>query len=321
MKAAVARGYGPPSVVEIADVPRPTVGTKDVLIKVCATTVTAGDWRVRSATVPPGFGLFMRASMGFTRPRNPIFGWEAAGQVVEVGPAVTRFAPGDNVFAARFGSCHAEYAAVPEDGVAPMPANLSFEEAAALTYGGLTALTFLRDKAHVQPGERVLVNGASGGVGSAAVQIARHFQAHVTAVCSAANEALVRSLGADQMIDYARTDFARGLERYDVIFDAVGNCSFERCKEVLAPGGRLLLIVGSLGAMLRSMVWPSRGGRKVLGGVAKVTPENLEFLRMLAENGAFKPVVGRTFPLDDIVAAHEYVETGHKRGNVVITVE
>jgi NADPH:quinone reductase-like Zn-dependent oxidoreductase len=321
MKAALCRRYGPPDVVEIAEVPRPSVGSKDVLVKVRATTVTAADWRLRSFTLPRGFRLFMRLGVGISGPRQPILGSEVAGEVVAAGQGVSRFKLGDKVFAARMGDCHAEYVAVPEDAVALMPANLSFGEAAALTFGGLTALIFLRDKARIQPGERVLVNGASGAVGTAAVQLARHFKAIVTGVCSAANAELVRSLGADRVIDYATEDFTRSPERYDIIFDAVGNCAFDRCRPVLVPGGRLLLVVGSLGQMIGAMVWPSRGGRKVLSGVARVRTADLLFLRTLAEAGAFKPVIGRTYPFARIADAHAYVDTGRKRGNVVIALD
>jgi len=321
MKAAICRRYGPPDVVEIADVPRPRLGANDVLIKVRATTVTAADWRLRSFNLPRGFGLFVRLGVGISGPRQPILGSERAGEVVATGQAVSRFAPGDKVFAARMGDCHAEYAAVREDAVAPMPANLGFGEAAALTFGGLTALIFLRDKARIQPGERVLVNGASGAVGSAAVQLAKHFKAIVTGVCSAANAELVRSLGADRVIDYVTEDFTRTRERYDIIFDAVGNCAFDQCKPVLAPGGRLLLVVGSLGQMIGAMVWSSRGGRKVLSGVASVRTADLLFLRTLAEAGVFKPVIDRTYPFARIADAHAYVDTGRKRGNVVIALD
>ena len=186
MKAAIYRRYGPPDVVQIADVPRPDLETKDVFVKVRATTVTAGDSRLRSANVPRGFGVMVRLGFGIFGPRKPILGSELAGEVAAVGQSVSRFAPGDKVFAARMG-CHAEYVAVPEDDVAPMPGNLTFGEAAALTFGGLTTLFFLRDKARIQPRERVLINGASGAVGSAAVQLAKHFGAVVTGVCSAAN--------------------------------------------------------------------------------------------------------------------------------------
>lgn len=202
-----------------------------------------------------------------------------------------------------------------------MPANLSFGEAAALTFGGVTALVFLRDKARITAGERVLVNGASGAVGSAAVQIAKHFGAVVTGVCSAANAQLARSLGADHVIDYASEDFTRSGERYGIILDAVGNCSFDRCEAALAPQGRLLLVVGTLGQMIGAMVWSSRAGRKVLSGVASVRTADLEFLRTLAESGAFKPVIDGTYPFARIADAHSRVDTGRKRGNVVVAID
>jgi NADPH:quinone reductase-like Zn-dependent oxidoreductase len=321
MKAAVCRRYGPPEVIEIVDVPRPDVGANDVLIRVRATTVNAGDWRLRTATVPPGFGLFIRVAVGFSGPRNPILGGEIAGDVVAVGASVTGFKPNDKVFAGRMGGCHAEYVAMPENNVAAMPANRTWGEAAALTFGGLTAITFLRDKAKVQPGERVLVNGASGAVGCAAVQLAKHFGAKVVGVCSAANVELVKSLGADRVIDYNKEDFAQGGQQYDIIFDAVGNCSFARCQAALAPGGRLLLVVGSLGDMVRAMIWPSRAGRRVLGGIAQITPPNLDLLRRLSESGEFTTVIDRTYPFARIADAHALVETGHKKGNVIVTLE
>lgn len=320
MKAAVYRRYGPPDVVQIADVPRPDLKTKNVLVKVRATTVTAGDSRLRSANVPRGFGVVLRLGFGIFGPRKRILGAELAGEVAAVGESVSRFAPGDKVFAARLG-CHAEYVAMPEDDLAPMPGNLTFAEAAALTFGGLTSLFFLRDKARIQPRERVLINGASGAVGSAAVQLAKHFGAVVTGVCSATNALLVRSLGADRVVDYAKEDFTQTRETYDIILDAVGNCPFDRCKAVLAPGGRLLLVVATLGQLVGALVWSSRAGRRVLGGVASTRPADLLFLRALAESGAFKPVIDRTYPFARIVDAHAYVDTGHKKGNVVITLE
>jgi NADPH:quinone reductase-like Zn-dependent oxidoreductase len=321
MKAAICRRYGPPDVVRIADVPRPNVGKKDVLVKVRATTVTAGDARLRSANVPRGFGIMVRLGFGITGPRKPILGSEVAGEVAAVGQSVSRFSLGDKVFAARLGGCHAEYVAVREKDVAPMPGNLTFGEAAALTFGGLTSLIFLRDKARIQPRERVLINGASGAVGSAAIQLAKHFEATVTGICSAANAQLVKSLGADRVVDYTKEDFTQTGDTYDIILDAVGNCSFDRCKSVLAPGGRLLLVVGSLGQMIGALLWPSRAGRKVLTGVASVRTADLLFLRALADSGEFKPVIDRTYPFARIVDAHAYVDTGRKKGNVVITLE
>ncbi|WP_418317071.1 NAD(P)-dependent alcohol dehydrogenase [Piscinibacter sakaiensis] len=317
MKAAICRRYGPPDVVTIGDLPVPRPGARQVLVRVRATTVSAGDVRLRSARVPRGFGLLLRLGFGISGPRHPVLGAELAGEVVDVGRSVTRFSRGNRVFASLIG-CHAEYVAVPEDAAALMPSGLSFATAAALTFGGLTALLFLRDKARVQPGARVLVNGASGTVGSAAVQLARHFGAIVTGVCSAGNAALVRSLGADEVIDHAAEDFTAGRERYDVILDAVGNCSFARCRRVLAPGGRLLLVVGDLPQMLGALLRPSRGDLKVLGGIASVRREDLLLLAELAERGAFKPVIDRSYPFARIADAHAHVDTGRKKGSVVI---
>jgi NADPH:quinone reductase-like Zn-dependent oxidoreductase len=207
-----------------------------------------------------------------------------------------------------------------ESSVAPIPRNLTFEDAAALVFGGMTSLFYLRDKAKLQPGERVLINGASGAVGTAAVQLARHFGAAVTGVCSAANAELVRSLGAERVIDYAREDFTHGNETYDVILDAVGNCTFKRCQHALSPGGRLLLVVANLGQTLGAMLYPTRAGRQVLAGVGATRAEDLRFLGTLAESGSLKPVIDRTYPLTRIVDAHSYVDTGRKRGSVVVTV-
>jgi NADPH:quinone reductase-like Zn-dependent oxidoreductase len=321
MKAALYPRLGPPSVVRIAEVPRPGVGPRDVLVRVRATTVTAGDWRLRSGDAPRGFRLGLRLAMGVFRPRRVILGTEFAGEVVAVGAATTRFAVGDKVFGARFGA-HAEYLAVREDrSLAPVPRNLTLNESAPLSFGGTTALYYLRDLARVQPGERVLVNGASGSVGSAAVQLAKHFQAQVTGVCSAANLDLVRSLGADAVIDYTKEDFTRSGGAFDVVLDAVGNCSFERCAPSLAAGGRLLLVVATLGGLLGARIRPWRSGRKVLAGVATSRAADLVFLRELAEAGAYRPVIDRTYPFDRIVEAHAYVETGRKRGNVVVTLD
>jgi len=318
MKAAVFRRYGPPDVVGIEEVPTPDPKANELLVRVRATTVSAGDARLRSARVPPGFGVLMRLGFGILGPRRPILGWEFAGEVAAVGPSVSRFAPGDKVFGVRMGS-HAEFVAASEDHAAPMPRNLRYEDAAALVFGGMTTLYYLRDKAKIQPGERVAINGASGAVGTAAVQLAKHFGATVTAVCSAGNAELVRSLGAARVIDYAKGDFTRSGDTYDIILDAVGNCPFSRCQQALAPGGRLLLVVASLGQMLGGMLRPSRAGRKLLTGVGAPRRDDLILLGELAESGALKPVIDRTYPLARIADAHAYVDTGRKKGSVVIT--
>jgi NADPH:quinone reductase-like Zn-dependent oxidoreductase len=318
MKAAIYRRYGPPDVVRIEELPRPDPEANELLVKVRATTVSAGDARLRSARVPRGFGVLMRLAFGISGPRKPILGWEFAGEVAAVGPSVSRFAPGDRVFGVRMGS-HAEFVLATESGTAPLPRTLTYEDAASLVFGGMTSLFYLRDKARIRPGERVLINGASGAVGTAAVQLAKHFGATVTGVCSAANAELVRSLGAARVIDYAREDFSQAGDTYDIILDAVGNCPFSRCERALAPGGRLLLVVASLGEMLGGMLRPSRAGRKVLTGVGAPRRVDLILLAELATSGAFRPVIDRSYALTRIADAHAYVDTGHKKGSVVIT--
>jgi len=245
MKAVVYTKYGSPNVVALAEVPKPAPKVHEVLIRVHATTVTTGDWRARSLEMPPGFGLLGRLVFGVFGPRKPILGTELAGEIEAVGKAVTRFKPGDQVFAftgASYG-CHAEYRTISEAGmIALKPTNLSFEEAAALSFGGTTALSFLQDKGGIKRGDKVLIVSASGGVGTAAVQIAKHFGAKVTGVCSTANLELVRSIGADKVIDYTTEDFAKNAETYDIILDTTGTTSFSRCGNALKEGGRLLLV-------------------------------------------------------------------------------
>lgn len=323
MKAAIYHRYGPPSVVTMADVPRPVAKKNEVLIRICATTVTSGDWRARSLQLPPGFGFMGRLVFGILGPRQPILGTELAGVIEAIGPAVTRFRVGDEVFAfpgARYGS-HAEYRTMPEDGlIALKPANLSFEEAAALSFGGTTVLRPLRDKLGIKAGDKVLVVGASGGVGTAAVQIARHLGADVTGVCSSVNVDLVRSIGADRVIDYSKHDFVQSGDSWDVIVDTTGSAPFARCEPVLRPGGRLLVILGSFADAV-GIGRPSKAsGKTVLAGVSKIRVEDLRDLAELARIGAYKPVIDRNYRLELAAEAHAYVDTGRKRGNVVLSV-
>lgn len=328
MKAYTYRRFGPPEVLELEEVPKPVPGDHEVLVRTRATTVTAGDWRVRSLDVPRGFGLLARLALGFTGPRQPILGSELSGEIEAVGKAVTRFRVGDAVFGftgMRLG-CHAEYRCLPEEGhgrkdeaVAPKPANLTHEEAAGLSFGGTTALSFLR-KAKLRSGEKVLVVGASGCVGTAAVQLARHLGARVTGVCGTSNLEQVRSLGAERVIDYTKEDFTRDGARYDVIVDTTGTAPFSRCKGSLAEGGRLLVILGSLPELLRAPWVTLTSKRKVVGGNASWGVEDLRFLAGLAEAGHFRPVVGRRYRFEEMVEAHRHVDAGHKRGNVVVTV-
>ena len=323
MKAFVYTKYGPPDVLHLKEVAKPTPKDNEVLIKTHATTVTSGDWRVRSLDVPVGFGLISRLFFGVSRPRQPILGTELAGKIESVGKDVSKFKVGDQVFAfsgAGMG-CHAEYKCMPEDGAVVLkPANLTYEEAAAISFGGTTALDFFR-RGKLQSGERVLINGASGGVGTAAVQLAKHFGADVTGVCSTANVELVRSLGATHVIDYTKEDFTQNGETYDVVVDTVGTAPFSRSKDSLKEGGRLLLVLGGLPDMLQ-IPWVSMtSSNKIIAGPAAGRADDLRFLAKLAEAGEFKPVIDRRYPFERIAEAHSYVDTGRKKGNVVITLE
>lgn len=324
MKAAVYERYGPPDVVEVRDVEKPTINDNQVLIKIRATTVSSGDWRARSLEVPFGFRLISRLVFGVFGPRKMILGTELAGDIETVGKDVRRFKVGDAVFAhpGIGGGCHAEYRAMPEDGaIALKPANLSYEEAASLCFGGTTALDFLKINGNIQPGEKVLVIGASGTVGSAAVQLAKHFGAHATGVCSTANVELVKSIGADNVIDYTKEDFTKSGQTYDIIVVAAGAMPYSRCKDSLKEKGRLLLIVAGLPEMLQIPWAMLTSSKRVFAGPAAERPEDLAVLKELAEAGAFRPVIDRVYPLERIVEAHARVDTGHKKGSVVITLE
>lgn len=321
MQAVVCDKYGPPEVLALKSVPRPTPGDREVLIRIHATAVNSGDWRVRSLEVPPGFGLLTRLALGLRRPRQPVLGTELSGVIEAVGKHVRKLAVGAEVvgFAGVRMGCHAEYRCLPEDGaVVAKPANLSHEEAAAIPFGAITALDFLR-RGKLKSGERVLINGASGAVGVALVQLSRHLGAEVTAVCSAKNADLVRSLGAAHVIDYTRDDFTANGAKYDVIADTAGTAPFSRCKGSLAPGGRLLLILGGLADLL-SAPWQSLvSGKKIIAGPAAEKPEDLRYVMELAAAGHYRAVIDRRYPLAQIVDAHRYVDAGHKRGSVVIT--
>ncbi len=326
MKAIVYTEYGPPDVLQLKEVAKPTPKDDEVLIKVYAATVTAGDVNTRGFTfVPPGFGPLPRLMFGLRRPRRTILGTELAGEIEAVGGAVTSFRKGDQVFgigSESFGA-YAEYVCRPEGGaLALKPANMTYEEAAAVPFGALTALYFLRDMGHIQSGQKVLVNGASGGVGSYAVQLAKYYGAEVTGVCSTKNLELVKSLGADKVVDYTQEDFTQGGETYDIIVDtAVGKTSFSLCKHALKQKGLYLAVAGGLQGMIQ-MLWTSMiGGKKVLAGMGPERKEDLIFLKGLMETGKIKPIIDRRYPLEQTAEAHRYVDKGHKRGSVVITVE
>ena len=320
MKAAVYRSYGPPDVVSVDDAPKPVPRDDEVLVRIHAATLGVVDSLARQ-----GAPFYARVHFGLRRPRFAVLGSDFAGQVEAAGPAVTRFTVGDQVFgtlAPRFGA-HAEYACLSEHAaIAPKPAGLTYAEAAALA--DTTALCFLREKASLGPGQAILINGASGAVGSAAVQLARHAGATVTGVCSGAHTGLVRELGASTVIDYTETDFTRAGQSYDVIFDVAGKSSFSRCRAALTPGGAYLTTAPSL-AILLQMPWTSRSGaRRAIVAFTGLRPpsekrKDLLAIRELAEASALAPVIDACYPLVRIADAHRHVDAGHKKGNVVIT--
>ena len=320
MKAAVYHQYGGPEVVHIEEVPKPIPKDNEILIKTHASTVSSGDWRARSLEMPPGFGLIGRLVFGLTKPKQTVLGTELSGVVEAVGPDVTRFKVGDAVFAfsgVHMG-CHAEYKVVAQDSpVALKPDTLSFAEAAALSFGGTTALDFLK-RAKLCRGEKVLINGASGAVGTAMVQIAKHYGAEVTGVCSTANIHLVQSLRADHVIDYTQDDFTSNGRTYDVIADIAGTAPFRRCRKSLSNRGRLLLILGSLTDMLRAPWVALTSRRKIIVGPAAERVEDLHTLAKLAQVRHYRPVIDRCYPMNEIVQAHHHVDSGHKRGSVII---
>lgn len=320
MRAAVYRKFGGPEVVHVETISRPEPKADEVLIRVHASTVSVADHRSRSLDLPRGFGFYRPLSLGIFGPRRPILGMDLAGVVERVGSEVTLFAPGDEVVGLRgfrFGA-HAEYVVMSETStIARKPKNMTFDEAVCLVFGGLTAQGFLAH-AELRPGAEVLVNGASGSTGSAAVQLAAARGARVTGVSSAGNHDLVRSLGADEVIDYAVTDFATNGRTYDVIVDTVGNAPFARVHASIKPGGALLLVVGDLHSLLTARRDSRRSGKLVTMQVAPSTAADLAALVELAEAGGFVPVIERRYTLDEIVAAHRFVGTGRKRGNLVL---
>jgi NADPH:quinone reductase-like Zn-dependent oxidoreductase len=323
MKAVVYTKYGPPEVLQLKEVEKPVLKDNELLVKVHATTVTVGDCRARSFTVPRSFWLPARISLGLRKPRKAILGLELAGEIESVGKDVKLFKKGDQVFAATlisFGA-YAEYKCLPEDAaVSIKPSNITYEEAAALPIGARTALHYLR-KANIQRGQKVLVYGASGSVGTYAVQLAKYFGAEVTGVCSTPNLELAKSLGADKVIDYTVEDFAAKDETYDVIFEAVDKSSFSACMRSLKKDGIYLNVTAPLPSI--QMLWTKMTSSKklMLGENPPEKAEDLTFLKELVEAGKIKPVIDRSYPLDQIVEAHRYVDKGHKKGNVVITVE
>lgn len=315
--------YGSPEVLEKVDVPMPTPKPNEVLIKVHTTTVSAGDWRARSLTLPKGLGLVGRMVFGITGPRKPILGTEFAGVVDKVGSDVTNYEPGDPVIGfpgADFGA-HAEFITMPADGkLVKKPDNVDFVKAAAIPFGGTTAYDFLVNKTQLRAGETVLINGASGSVGSACVQIAAHLGAHVTAVCSGKNAEIVRQLGAEHVIDYQAEDAVQAGRQYDVVIDTVATLPWTRAQHAIKPGGRMVLIAGNTSDMFFGALKAQMKGKRLIGGVASESPEVLKAVVDLAADGSYQPVIDRVYSFDNMQAAHAHVDTGHKRGNVVVTV-
>jgi NADPH:quinone reductase-like Zn-dependent oxidoreductase len=332
MKAIVYTAYGSPDVLQIKEVAKPAPQENEVLIRVQATPVNFGDLLARNFravsprkfNMPFFFWLPAWLAFGVNKPKKNILGNEFAGEVEAVGKAVTRFKPGDPVFGYRGQSmgAYAEYLCMPEDGVVAIkPANLTYEEAATVPYGTLFALNMLK-KANAQPGQKILINGASGGIGSAAVQLAKsHFGAHVTGVCSTPRVEFVKSLGADQVIDYTREDFTRNGETYDAIFDILGKSSFARCKKSLKPNG-IQFFVSFKTKQLLQMLWTSiRGGKKVICALLPEKAEDLRLVKELIEAGKIKAIIDKCYPMEQAAEAHRYAESGRKVGSVIITLE
>jgi NADPH:quinone reductase-like Zn-dependent oxidoreductase len=320
MKAIIYEKYGPPDVLQLKEVEKPTPKDNEILVKVHATTVTSGDARVREGsrkTLP--LWPISKIAVGLRGPRKKILGSELAGKIEAVGKDVKLFRKGDQVFASTgIGlGAYAEYICLPEDGVVALkPTNMTYEEAAAVPFGGLNSLYFLK-KANIQSGQKVLIYGASGALGTSAVQLVKSFGAEVTGICSTTNLELVKSLGADKVIDYTKEDFTKSGETYDVIFDTVGKSSFSDCKRSLKKKGIYLEAVLKPSHLVRSL-WTSM---KVKSGIGSAKTEDLIFFKELIEAGKIKSVIDRSYPLEQIAEAHSYVEKGHKKGNVVITLD
>jgi NADPH:quinone reductase-like Zn-dependent oxidoreductase len=326
MNAAVYKKYGPPEVVSIQQLPRPIINPDQVLIRVHATSVTTGDARLRAWDIPSlAIAIPARFMIGLRKPKKEILGTSVAGVVEEIGSNVDGLSVGQRVLGStemNFGG-HAEFAATSADGsTQPIPNELSFQDAAALSFGGSAAIYFLKDLGKVQPGHRVLIVGASGALGTSGIQYAKHLGAHVTAVCSGANHELVRSLGADETIDYTKEDFtSRTVEKeqkFDAIYDTVGKTSFRKCKHLMKPNAVFLPAVMTLAEVFQ-MIWtPLFSKFCVKSGVAFSKPEYIEELLALVEDGSLIPVIDSTYPFSEIVEAHRHIDSGHKRGNVIL---
>jgi len=321
MKAIVCPKYGGPEVLQIIDVEKPIPKDNEVLVKVHASSVTLFDCWQRSCTSPPGFGFLYRLTCGFKKPKQPILGTELAGEIEAVGRNIKRFKKGDQVFAfngMKLGA-YVEYICIPEDGViAEIPSNMNYKEAAAVQQGALTANYFLR-ATNIQSGQRILIFGASGGVGTFAVQLAKYYGAEVTGVASSEKLNLVKSLGADKVIDYTKEDFTKSGEKYDIIFDTVGKSSVNKSKESLKEGGYYLFTTFGLPKLFQILWHKRKGNFKVFMGTLQETTADLIHLKDLIETGVLRVVIDRSYPMSLVSDAHRYVENGKKKGQVVIT--
>lgn len=317
MKAIETTSYGAPEVLQMKEVEKPVHGENEILIKIHATSVSSGDARMRRADP-----FVIRLIFGFSKPRKAVPGVVLAGEIEAVGSAVTRFKAGDQVFGSSgmaFGA-HAEYVALPEDAVLALkPENISYEEAAAIPFGGTAAMHFLR-LARILPGQKVLVYGASGALGTLGIQLAKNLGAEVTAVCSSANFELVKSLGADKVIDYTKEDFTSNIEHYHVIFDTLGKSPLGKTLRSVKKGGKVLLANAGMGTMLSGALRSALGNKKILSGVIKETSEDMNHFKQLMEEGKLKAVIDRIYTLKQISEAHAYVDKGHKKGNVIIAI-
>ncbi len=322
MKAIVYTKYGSPDVLELTDLEKPTPKANEVLIRINATTATKYDCWQRSSTAPTGFGLLSRITSGIRKPKQPILGLDIAGEIETVGKDVKIFKKGDQIFGITMSlGAYAEYICLPEKGaLAIKPANMTYDKAAAVPQGALTALYFLR-KGKIQSGQKILVFGASGGVGLFAVQLAKYFGAEVTGVCSTPKLELVKSMGADKVIDYTKEDFTKSGETYDIIFDTVGKSSFSGSKRSLKKEGFYLFTTFGLPRLFQILWLKLTSSKKAIIGLLKETTEDLIFLRELIESGKLKTIIDRRYPLEQAAEAHRYVETGQKKGYVVITID
>ncbi len=323
MLAFSYKEYGTPDVIEQVTLPQPIPKPNEVLIRIIATTVSADDWRARSLTMPKGLSLMGRLVFGLRGPRKPILGTEFSGVIAAVGAKVTRYQTGDAAIGfpgAAFGA-HAEFITMPADGKLTLkPDNIGFEHAAVIPFGSTTAYALLVNKAKLQAGESVLINGASGSVGSACVQIAKHLDAHVTAICSGGNVEMVRGLGADHVIDYRTQDVIETGTQYNMVVDTVGTLPWAQAKHAIQEGGKMVLIAGKTSDMLLGGLKARLAGKTMVGGVASEHRDILEAVVKLAERGVLQPVIDRSYAFDDMKAAHAHVDTGRKKGNVVVRV-